>query len=52
MAKQDKRTLVDELADSARELLDELERLLRPEPKRQPARVPIPVRVPKRRRRR
>ncbi|MEL7236141.1 MAG: hypothetical protein AAGK74_16665 [Chloroflexota bacterium] len=52
MAKQQKRNVVDDLADRARELLDELERLLRPEPQQQPARVPVPVQPPRPRRRR
>ncbi|MEM6282038.1 MAG: hypothetical protein AAF787_07590 [Chloroflexota bacterium] len=52
MAKQQKRNVVDELADRARELLDDLERLLRPEPRHKPARVPVPVHPPRPRRRR
>lgn len=44
MAKQQKRNLVDEVADRVREFLDDLERLIQPE--REPARVPIPVRSP------
>lgn len=52
MAKQQKRNLIDELADRARDIVDDLDRLLQPEPKRKPARVPVPVQQPPRRRRR
>lgn len=40
-----KRTLLDDLVDGAREILDTLERLLNPEKHRQQVPVPIPVRV-------
>jgi hypothetical protein len=45
MAKQQKRRWIDDLADRAREFLDNLERLL--QPRREPVRVPVPVRIPK-----
>ncbi len=55
MAEQKKRSLIDELADGLGEALEDLGRLL--QPKREPARVPVPVRkkpnqMPPRRRRR
>lgn len=45
MAKQQKRNLVDDVAERVREFIDELDRLL--QPKRERARVPVPVRIPK-----
>ena len=44
MATQEKRGPIDEVAERARKFLEELDRLLHPEPKREPARVPIPIR--------
>ncbi len=49
--KQDKRNLLDEVADRTREFLDDLDRLLRPQPKRKLARIPVPVPMPPRKRR-
>lgn len=40
---QKKRNLLDDLIDVGRELLDELDKLFHPD-RRQPARVPVPVR--------
>lgn len=39
---QENRRLIDDLADRAREFMDDLERLL--QPRREPARLPVPVR--------
>jgi hypothetical protein len=50
--KQEKRSLLDEVADRTREFLDDLDRLLSPQPQQRPARVPVPIPVPPRRRRR
>ncbi|MEO0563479.1 MAG: hypothetical protein AAF125_15330 [Chloroflexota bacterium] len=53
MAEQKKRSLIDELADRVGEALDDLGQLF--QPKREPARIPVPVRrkqpLPQRRRR-
>lgn len=52
MANEEKRGPIDEAAERVRKFLEELDRLLQPEPKREPARVPVPVRIPPRRKRR
>ncbi|MBI5670614.1 MAG: hypothetical protein HZC41_21695 [Chloroflexi bacterium] len=47
MAKQ-KRSILDDLGNRVRELLEDMERLLKPsQPKRAPVPVPVPVRVPR-----
>ena len=45
MVAKENRKLLDEVADRVRGLINDLERLLIPEPKRKPARVPVPVRT-------
>ncbi|MFZ4815384.1 MAG: hypothetical protein ACOYL5_12675 [Phototrophicaceae bacterium] len=52
MAKQKKRGILEEVSDRVREFLDELDRLLQPQPPREPVRIPIPVENPPQRRRR
>lgn len=52
MVKQQKRNVLEELANRTREVLDELGRVLQPQPQREPARIPVPVRTPPRKRRR
>jgi hypothetical protein len=43
------RSVIDEVGDRLRGLLDELDRLINPQPaQKQPVPVPVPVRVPRR----
>jgi hypothetical protein len=47
VAKQ-KRSILDDLGNRVRELLEDMERLLQPgQPKRAPVPVPVPARVPR-----
>lgn len=39
-----KRNILDDVVDGIRQTLDDLERALRPDKQREPARIPIPVR--------
>ncbi|GEM_PF-1596134 len=43
--KQNKRTLLDDVADGFRQLLDDLDTVLNPQKQKQRSRVPVPVRI-------